>query len=66
MESLVPCMQPKDRERLDLIRWWNMYASGATYLHKLAVRVLLQVANILLQRGVGAPTASSTVSRETV
>ena len=33
----------KDRERLDTIRWWNMYGSGATYLHKLAVRVLSQV-----------------------
>ena len=27
----------KDRERLDLISWWNMYGSGATYLHKLVV-----------------------------
>ena len=25
----------KDRERLDPIRWWKMYGSGATYLHKL-------------------------------
>ena len=33
----------KDRERLDPIRWWNMYGSGATYLHKLAMRVLSQV-----------------------
>ena len=35
----------KDQERLDPIRWWNMYGSGATYLHKLAARVLLQVVN---------------------
>ena len=28
----------KDRERLDPICWWHMYDSGATYLHKLAVR----------------------------
>ena len=36
----------KDRERSDPICWWNMYGSGATYLHKLAVRVLSQVVNI--------------------
>ena len=35
----------KDRERLDPIRWWNMYGSGATYLHKLGVRVLSQLVN---------------------
>ena len=35
----------KDRERLNPIRWWNMYGSGATYLHKLVVRVLSQVVN---------------------
>ena len=35
----------KDQERLDPIRWWNMYGSGATYLHKLAVKVLSQVLN---------------------
>jgi hypothetical protein len=35
----------KDRDRLDPIRWWNMHGSGATYLHKLAVRVLSQVVN---------------------
>ena len=35
----------KDWERLDPIRLWNMYGSGATYLHKLAVRVLSQVVN---------------------
>ena len=30
----------KDRERLHPIRWRNMYGNGATYLHKLEVRVL--------------------------
>ena len=35
----------KDREKLNPICWWNMYGSGATYLHKLAVRVLSQVVN---------------------
>ena len=30
----------KDRERLNHIHWWNMYGNGATYLHKLVVRVL--------------------------
>ena len=30
----------KYRERLDPIHWWNMYGISATYLHKLAVRVL--------------------------
>ena len=35
----------KDRERLDPISWWNMCGSSATYLHKLAVRVLSQVVN---------------------
>ena len=32
-------------ERLNPIRWWNVYGSGATYLHKLAVKVLSQVVN---------------------
>ena len=35
----------KDRDRMSPIHWWNMYGSIATYLHKLAVRVLSQVVN---------------------
>ena len=35
----------KDRERLNPIRWCNRYGSGATYLHKLVVRVLSKVVN---------------------
>jgi hypothetical protein len=47
----------KDRDRLGAIEWWNMYGSPA----KLAVKVLLRSLTPLLQRGVGAPIASSTV-----
>lgn len=35
----------KDRDSLNLIKWWNMYGSLTTHLHKLAVRVLSQVIN---------------------
>jgi hypothetical protein len=51
----------KDRNTLGSIKWWNMYGSSTTHLHKLAVKVLSQVVTPLLQRGVGAPIASSTM-----
>lgn len=55
----------KDQDRLKTIEWWNMFGSVCTHLHRLAVKVLSQVINILLQKGVGAPIASSTMSKET-
>jgi hypothetical protein len=30
----------KDRDTLNHSKWWNMYGSSTTHLHKLAVRVL--------------------------
>ena len=35
----------KDRDRSTPIEWWNMYGSGYSHLHKLAVKVLSQVVN---------------------
>ena len=35
----------KDRDRLNPIKWWNMYGAFATHLHKLVARVLSQVVN---------------------
>jgi hypothetical protein len=35
----------KDRDRLGVIEWWNMYGSLAKNLHKLAVNVLSQIVN---------------------
>jgi hypothetical protein len=35
----------KDRDRLGIIEWWNMYGSSAKTLHKLAVKVLSHVVN---------------------
>jgi hypothetical protein len=35
----------EDQDRLNTIKWWNVYGSSTTYLHKLAKRVLSHVVN---------------------
>ena len=35
----------KDRDRSTPIEWWNMYGSGFSHLHRLAIKVLSQVVN---------------------